>query len=66
MIQHQIRSYREDMRQVRYCTCCGAEEKELTSDCPVILATYQQRNEVAKGLLDFKNGRWQAIAKATA
>lgn len=41
-----------------YCVVCGGAEADLPSTCPGELMTELTRILVARGMVDFRGGRW--------
>lgn len=57
---HDIRSYIEDFKEVRYCTVCSAEANELTTECPGTIVPAETRRLVALGEIDYCQGQWRS------
>ena len=46
------------------CKSCRGGKGELTTDCPGVLMTAEQREGVASGKLDFIRGAWVHLGSA--
>lgn len=61
--EHVLEKSVDNHQSTEFCSVCGAEGKELTTDCPGFVVETGYRNKVALGELDFINGTWKRIKR---
>jgi hypothetical protein len=66
MSAHSISERSEAWAKIPFCTECGAENGELTSECCGQYLPQSTRNEIARKKIDYKSGEWIDLdAKST-
>jgi hypothetical protein len=43
------------------CQICGGGEASLPTDCPGYRMTYDRKDLIVNGQIDFINGKWQVL-----